>query len=174
MNTPLTDAYQGTDETHRINGLTIYQHAAKMEADVAELNQRLIDRRESFQTQVIRIEETWRERMGRALVSHFAFTSSLRTLIKDKDAQVLAFRKTLQYIRDVMVLEPAPKLGQTNWPQLVKDANSTLSTPPPPCVPLEDVLPLVKALSHCFAYSDNHIVLEDFFAKHPAAADPTA
>ena len=63
MNTPLTDAYRGTDETHHINGLTIYQHAAKMEADVAELNQRLIERQQSFQTQVIRIEETWREKL---------------------------------------------------------------------------------------------------------------
>lgn len=36
MKTPLTDAYIGTHETHRINGRTIYEHAAKMERELLE------------------------------------------------------------------------------------------------------------------------------------------
>jgi len=35
----------------------------KREADIKELNDRLIERQKSFQTQLIRIEDTWREKL---------------------------------------------------------------------------------------------------------------
>jgi len=34
--TPRTDPYCGTHETHRINGMTIYQHAEELERELAE------------------------------------------------------------------------------------------------------------------------------------------
>ncbi len=37
--TPRTDAYRGTHETHRINGKTIYGHAAQLERENAKLKQ---------------------------------------------------------------------------------------------------------------------------------------
>lgn len=39
------------------------------EADIRELNDRLIERQESFQAQLIRIEGTWREKLQEALKS---------------------------------------------------------------------------------------------------------
>jgi pantothenate kinase len=36
----------------------------KREADIRELNDRLIERQESFQAQLIRIEDTWREKLS--------------------------------------------------------------------------------------------------------------
>jgi len=38
----------------------------KREADIRELNDRLVERQESFQAQLIRIEDTWRERLKKA------------------------------------------------------------------------------------------------------------
>lgn len=41
--------------------------ARQLERDIRELNDRLIERRESFQAQLIRIENTWREKLKEAL-----------------------------------------------------------------------------------------------------------
>lgn len=38
----------------------------KREADIRELNDRLVERQESFQAQLIRIEDTWREKLAEA------------------------------------------------------------------------------------------------------------
>ena len=46
------------------------------EADIRELNDRLIERQESFQAQLIRIEDTWREKLKK----------------KDEEIQLLKFK----------------------------------------------------------------------------------
>lgn len=44
--------------------------ARQLEREIAELNQRLIDRQESFQAQLVRIENTWREKLCKAMKDH--------------------------------------------------------------------------------------------------------
>lgn len=93
----------------------------------AELNQRLIERQESFQAQLIRIEDGWREKL------------------REKDAQIVALREALEY-----ALEPE-YLQAINTSYMADDADRSvvysahemfrkaLSAPAPAVVPLEDV-----------------------------------
>lgn len=96
---------------------------------IHELNQRLIERRESFQAQLIRIEDTWREK----LINERA----------EKDAQIVALREALAIMLDSAHPRPVEN------PHMFKawgKAKNILLTAPPPVLTVEDVKPLVALL----------------------------
>lgn len=94
---------------------------------IAELNQRLIDRQESFQAQLIRIEDTWREKL------------------RESQAQVVALREGLARCR--------ADRGERD--KVFIHTTHALSLPPPPCVPLADVMPLVEAMDKIHHWHDS-------------------
>lgn len=110
---------------------------------VAELNQRLIDRQESFQAQLIRIEDTWREKL------------------RESQAQVFALREALEYALDPEYLQEisSSRMEDDADQSVVHCAHqmfrAALSTPPPPCVPLADVMPLVEAMDKIHHWHDS-------------------
>ncbi len=115
MNTPLQES------------AAMHDRGQQLERDIAELNQRLIERQESFQAQLVRIEETWREKL------------------RESQAQVVAMRDALTQYREAFSDGPE-NCGCILYEKVDEIAAAALSTPPPPVVPLADVLPLVEAL----------------------------
>lgn len=94
---------------------------------VAELNQRPIERQNSFQAQLIRIEETWREKL------------------RESQAQVVALRDALTQYREAFSDGPE-NCGCILWEKVDEIAAAALSCPPPPCVPLAEAQSLADAL----------------------------
>lgn len=128
---------------------------------VAELNQRLIERQESFQAQLIRIEDGWREKLRESLAQVLALREALEMVLP----MVLSYH---QLSVEISVDDPALQFAYNR-------AVAALSTPPPPCVPLEDVRPLVDALISCKSgWSNGHDLaveaLDQIRAKHPSLA----
>jgi len=104
------------------------EELAKAHQSVVELNQRLIERQESFQAQLIRIEDTWRRELAKF------------------QAQVLALREAL----GKCTFKDWFDSDQTGEVVVSLDAakvRAALSSPPPPVVKLEDVRPLVVAIT---------------------------
>lgn len=77
MNTPLTDTirvrvaagnYDLNDLLNKLEELERWGNDVRNAAaeSIKELNDRLIERQESFQAQLIRIENTWREKLQKA------------------------------------------------------------------------------------------------------------
>lgn len=110
---------------------------------IAELNQRLIDRQESFQAQLIRIEDTWREKL------------------RESQAQVLALREALEYALDPEYLQAiSSSRTEDDADQSVVHCahqmfRAAISTPPPPVVPMADVVPLVEAMDKIHHWHDS-------------------
>lgn len=147
---------------------------AEKDAAITDLNQRLIDRQESFTAQIVRIEDAWREK--------------LLTERAEKDAQIVALRDELEGIKLYMQSDwsKRPCDGEA---QVINRIQQALSTPAPSCVPLKDVRILVDAAQriqhwHDAAFNpetsqtEGMIVsveavrglwknLESFTAKHP-------
>jgi peptidoglycan hydrolase CwlO-like protein len=70
LNQELMDRYpfkaiQDAQETQREGWMAEIKPMSSLDyqQSITELNQRLIDRQESFQAQLVRIEETWREKL---------------------------------------------------------------------------------------------------------------
>lgn len=105
------------------------QFARQLERELAELNQRLIDRQESNQAQLIRIEAGWREEL------------------RGSQAQVLALREALETTREAYAMTLIG-MGES---EVLAVADAALSGPPLPVVPLEDVIPLLDALKIIFS-----------------------
>ena len=61
-------ALQDLQEEQREGWVAPTTFESSREAEIAELNQRLIDRQESFTAQIVRIEETWREKLRESQV----------------------------------------------------------------------------------------------------------
>ena len=134
------------------------------DAAIAELNQRLIDRQVSFQTQLVKIEGGWREKL------------------KESQSQIVALREAVQPFLSVVFVDPQDR-------PLARAANEIGelldSTPPPPCVPLEDAKALLNtlqivlksAMPHATANPAMHTdwntansSVHLFLAKHPLPA----
>lgn len=104
---------------------------------VAELNQRL------FQAQLIRIEDTWREKL------------------RESQAQVLALREALEYALDPEYLQAisSSRMEDDADQSVVHCAHqmfrAAISTPPPPVVPMADVVPLVEAMDKIHHWHDS-------------------
>ena len=93
----------------------------QLDQAISDFNQRLIERQESFQAQLIRIEDAWRYKL------------------REKDAQIVALREALQSIASEaskiwLATAPVPDIAI-----IEKIAETALITPPPAVVPLEDV-----------------------------------
>lgn len=61
--TPQTDAYDGTHETHKIDGRTIYEHARTLERERDDLKEQLIYRMkqiESLERQLDNVTDDYR------------------------------------------------------------------------------------------------------------------
>jgi len=124
------------DRKTLLEALTILNNRHR--ATAAELNQRLIDRQESFTAQVVRIEDTWREK--------------LLTERAEKDAKIAE-----QAVQIVVLRGCLEHLTSKDWYQDGEDekvvcvlngkkVRAALSTPAPKVVLLEDVTPLLDAL----------------------------
>ena len=87
---------------------------------IANLNQRLQERQESFQAQLIRIEDVWREKL------------------REKDAQIAALREALSRIYLENIFDVTMR----------EIAGNALSAPAPAVVPLDDVRPLIEAVKN--------------------------
>ena len=93
---------------------------------IAALNQRLTERQESFQAQLIRIEDVWREKL------------------REKDTQIVAFQNAVQPFLDVVFVDPSDR----KLANAAKAVEAALSAPAPAVVPLEDVRPLIEAVKN--------------------------
>ena len=112
-------------------------HTAKERDDalaaLAELNQRLIDRQESFQAQLVRIEDTWREKLRESQSQVVA----LRKVNNDYSAHLVDMRAHAKAIIQ------AHKLSEVDW-RAMRAIEAALSIPPPPVVSLEEHEKVVK------------------------------
>lgn len=170
--TPRTDAAVESIKANYFRGQIVAPEFARtLERELAELNQRLIDRQESFQAQLIRIEDGWREKLREKTEEANIYLSQVtgaigqveacdtlnRSLLiqnREKDAQILALRERHFKIAALSAgwdedgsIGPVDPLSWESVGRLSMDyARSALSTPPPLVVPLEDVRPLLDAL----------------------------
>ncbi len=100
---------------------------------IAGLNQRLIERQESFQAQLIRIEDEWRSEL------------------RGKNAQIFALRKALTDYEEAFCDGPE-NCSLRCYEEVSERAKEALSAPPPAVVALEDVGPLIEAAENTRHY----------------------
>ena len=101
---------------------------------ITELNQRLIERQESFQAQLIRIEDGWRERLREKDAQIVALLSALNNLSSRLERAIEEKREIIYWLPDHACSHCVGDTGE-----LVKDdflcarhaAIKTLSTPAP-------------------------------------------
>ena len=162
MNSPSSfAAIQAIQEEQREGWMTDHQQ------QIADLNQRLIERQESFTAQIVRIENTWREK--------------LLTERAEKDAKIAEQAAQIVALMDVCNVAYKTPRGESLSDHALECLEQALSTPAPPCVLMEDVTPLLDALkiiaanpgaSHGpnFLYDSGPIsigAIAKFNAKHP-------
>jgi hypothetical protein len=101
---------------------------------IAEINQRLIERQESFQAQLIRIEDGWREKLREKDAQIVALLSALNNLSSRLERAIEEKREIIYWLPDHACSHCVGDTGE-----LVKDdflcarhaAIKTLSTPAP-------------------------------------------
>lgn len=123
------------DRKTLLEALTILNNRHR--ATAAELNQRLIDRQESFTAQVVRIEDTWCEKL-------LTERAEKDATIAEQAAQIVALREQLGSFVAQYGCSCGHPACRDCW--RTKDANEALSAPAPKVVLLEDVTPLLDAL----------------------------
>lgn len=133
---------------------------AEKNAQIAEANQRVIELQEKRIAELESQRENWR----------------ISSVCREKNAQIVALREALQLFAKLQI--PKKPIGNAGMYSILFDriikAQSALSAPPPPVLPLEDIKPLIDTLQW---YSDGWnggntkalTALEEFTAKHPAA-----
>jgi len=140
--------------------------SSKLQSDITELNQRLIERQESFQAQLIRIENGWREKLKEkdaqiaAMVKiqnrfidaldgneEIDWRNESDELLRKVGEHIEAMSDEMQLKAQIVALREALEFIQNSMlergysPQsfCVNEARRALSTPAPSVVPLEDV-----------------------------------
>lgn len=100
----------------------------QLDQAISDLNSRLIERQESFQAQLIRIDDAWRYKL------------------REKDAQIVALREALEEcgfraekIQSIRWGNDGDCGASFNAALIENAAAKALSTPAPAVVPLEDV-----------------------------------
>lgn len=143
-------------------GLSIHEQYSQF---AVEMNQRLIDRQESNQAQLIRIEDGWREKL------------------RESQAQVLALREAYAAAKAFIESHAAdPDLTEemvTNY-AVYQEKAAALSAAPLPVVAMDDVRLLVSAVKQCVQFqfylslNEQNLVsaVKNIAAKYPTLTHP--